>query len=209
MGDNNFVLLITGPNAVGKGSLVNAVLASDQTFRKVIRHATRAPGIGETPGDTYHFVSEQEFLAKAEKGVFIEYFKFPSGYYGTSKEAIVEPLKNGFNSVVEMDVDAARDVKKYLKLINIKCVDVFVIPITIEEFNLPDGTQKVINVMFERIRKRGRGFDASEVELETRRNFAERWLTEINDFSYVLSNPDGKFDQAVIDLNNLIQKQKV
>lgn len=204
MGNDNFVLLITGPNAVGKGSLVKAILDTDSNFRKVIRHTTRVIGNGETNGITYHFIVEKKFEEMKGNDEFVEWFKFPSGYYGTSKEALVEPIHEGLNSIVEMDVDAARDVKKYLKSIKVKCIDVFVIPTTVEDFKKPGGIDRVIEVMFARIEKRNRGFDSSQIELETRKNFAKRWLTEVKDFKYLLANPDGQFEKSVNDLREII-----
>ena len=41
-----------------------------------ISHTTRQPRAGEENGREYHFVQEEEFMQRVEKGEFLEWAKF-------------------------------------------------------------------------------------------------------------------------------------
>lgn len=62
-------------------------------MKAVISYTTRPPRHGEIDGETYHFVSEEEFLNKKENGFFAETTKYDidkdngvTWYYGSAFE---------------------------------------------------------------------------------------------------------------------------
>lgn len=81
------MLIVLGKTASGKDTIVNE-LVSKHGFKKLIIYTTRPIRINEIPDVTYHYISEQKFLDKVQKGFFAEYktYKTVEGtwYYGSA-----------------------------------------------------------------------------------------------------------------------------
>lgn len=82
------LLVIIGPSGVGKSSVVRQ-LQVQQLVRIIPSWTTRAPRADEQTDDQidHVFVSEKDFLARAEQGFFLEYdklFGLPY-YYGLAR----------------------------------------------------------------------------------------------------------------------------
>ena len=87
-------VVIAGPSGVGKGTLINMLLAKfPDAFGFSVSHTTRGPRPGEENGVHYNFVTKGEFEQAVERGDFIEYAKVHANYYGTSIQA-VEKVKS-------------------------------------------------------------------------------------------------------------------
>jgi guanylate kinase len=63
-------------------------------------------------GREYHFVSEAEFDAMAERGDLLESAHYVGYRYGTPRAALVEHLDRGNPALLEIDVAGARQVRK-------------------------------------------------------------------------------------------------
>lgn len=82
-------VVIAGPSGVGKGTLINMLLAKfPEVFGFSVSHTTRGPRAGEENGVHYNFVTKSDFEQAVEKGDFIEYAKVHTSYYGTSIQAV-------------------------------------------------------------------------------------------------------------------------
>lgn len=57
----NVLVVISGPSGVGKGTLVDLLLAEDDGLVESVSCTTRAPRTGECNGREYFFISEREF----------------------------------------------------------------------------------------------------------------------------------------------------
>lgn len=81
------MLIIVGKTASGKDTIVKE-LVSKHGFKKVVTYTTRPMRKKEIPEVTYHYITEQEFLEKVQKGFFAEYkaYKTEEGiwYYGSA-----------------------------------------------------------------------------------------------------------------------------
>jgi hypothetical protein len=90
-------IVIAGPSGVGKGTLINKLLAKfPSVFGFSVSHTTRPPRSGEVDGVHYNFVSKEEFEDAVERGDFVEYAKVHTNYYGTSFQAIEKVRINLF-----------------------------------------------------------------------------------------------------------------
>ena len=110
---NGLLLVISGPSGVGKGTLVKALMDRNSRIKMSVSATTREPRPGEIEGVHYFFKSEDEFKAMAERGEFLEYIHvFGSKYYGTPRSFVEQNLANGYDVILEIDVQGAMKVKQ-------------------------------------------------------------------------------------------------
>ena len=115
-------MIILGKTASGKDTIVNK-LVKDYGYKKIITYTTRDMRQGEKQGITYHFVSEDEFRQKINKGFFAEYktynTEFGKWYYGSA----LEDLNNADDkTVIILTPQGYRDVKDKLSNKNITTI---------------------------------------------------------------------------------------
>lgn len=76
---------------------------------------TRAPRPTEVPGESYHFVSVEEFRALIEAGELLEWaVVHGTNYYGTPRGPVLKAVAEGRPVVLEIDLQGARQVKQNL-----------------------------------------------------------------------------------------------
>ena len=110
---NGLLLVISGPSGVGKGTLVKALMDRNSKIKMSVSATTREPRPGEIEGVHYFFKTEEEFKAMVDRGEFLEYIHvFGSKYYGTPRSFVEQQLENGFDVILEIDVQGAMKVKQ-------------------------------------------------------------------------------------------------
>ena len=110
---NGLLLVVSGPAGVGKGTLDKALMERNQKIKMSVSATTRAPRPGEIEGVHYFFKTEEEFKAMVDRGEFLEYIHvFGSKYYGTPRSFVEQQLENGYDVILEIDVQGAMKVKQ-------------------------------------------------------------------------------------------------
>ena len=175
--------VVSAPSGGGKTSLVNALLEADEQVRLSVSHTTRAPRPGEKDGVHYHFVSEDEFLAVVENDAFLEHAEVFGHRYGTGKEAVERQLSAGFDVLLDIDWQGARQIRDSYPA----CRTVFIVPPSIREL---------------RRRLTGRGQDSEET-IEKRMREARSEISHWDEFDFVIVND--RFDEALADLRSIIR----
>lgn len=89
------VIGVVGPSGVGKDSLMSALAVSGPQLRLMRRVITRAPEAG---GEDYHAVTEAEFSALAENGVFALHWQAHGLHYGIPRD--IERMREGSGGVL-------------------------------------------------------------------------------------------------------------
>jgi guanylate kinase len=118
------VLIVSGPSASGKSTLVPKILELPGTMLSV-SCTTRTPRETESEGKWYNFVSEAEFQRMVARGEFLEYAQvFGHNWYGTPNKWLAEARAQKKTLVLEIDVQGAAQVKKKLP----DSVAIFVVP---------------------------------------------------------------------------------
>src|SRR5262249_6750166 len=87
-------------------------------------YTTRPPRKGEKEGESYHFVTREQFEAMRERGEFLESAEVFGYHYGTARAALEEAEKRGRDLVLDIDVQGAAQLKERLP----EAVSVFVLP---------------------------------------------------------------------------------
>lgn len=178
--------ILSAPSGAGKTSLLKALRERDTRLHVSVSHTTRAMRPGEQDGVDYHFLSQEAFLHIVGEGGFLEHAEVFGNYYGTSEAAVSTELKAGHDTVLEIDWQGARQVRKHFP----DAVSIFILP--------PD--QQAL-----RDRLDARGQD-SEATIQRRMNQAVEEMSHYAEFDYLVINDD--FDTALADLAAIVIAQR-
>lgn len=179
------LVVVSGPSGAGKTSVLQRVFgASSLPLVQSVSATTRPPRSGETDGVDYHFLSDEEFQVRRQRGDFLECFEvFGQGHwYGTLESEVTTGLAAGKWVVLEIDVQGALAVMKRF-------------PDAITIFLRPSSRQEL-----ER-RLRGRGTETEEA-IQRRLARADRELAQADRYQYQVINDN--MDQAVQELCGIL-----
>ena len=108
------LLVLTGPSGVGKGTVLQALLARYPQVWLSVSATTRDPRPGERHGENYFFMDRSSFMEQVERGEFLEWAEFAGHAYGTPAGPIRSRLRAGQTVVLEIEVEGARQVRRRL-----------------------------------------------------------------------------------------------
>ena len=107
------LFVISAPSGTGKTSMIYKIL-DEQLASKTklgISCTTREKRENEEEGVSYFFLSEEEFNKNIEEGSFLEFAEVFGNLYGTPKNWVVSTISQGFDVILELDVQGALQVK--------------------------------------------------------------------------------------------------
>ena len=184
------LFLVSAPSGAGKSSLIDAVLASakqsDLALELSISYTTRSPRKGESNGNQYFFISEEDFINKKNSNFFLEYAKVHDNWYGTSVDFVESKLSSGINLILEIDVQGFRQINE----LDIKYESIFILPPSIYSLE-------------ERIKSRG---DDDSEAINLRLKNAKDELAYANEYKHIIINDS--FDDAEKELFSIIAQEK-
>ena len=105
------LLLLSGPAGSGKSTLLRRALSEDRNLVFSISCTTRSPREGETDGQDYYFLSDDEFSKRVENNEFLEHAEVHKWRYGTLSNAVVDILNKGKDVIMDIDVQGADQVR--------------------------------------------------------------------------------------------------
>ncbi|MFA5855568.1 MAG: guanylate kinase [Candidatus Gracilibacteria bacterium] len=115
------LILILGPSGSGKGTVLEALRAKHPDFVFPLSCTTRAPRPSEKDGEVYHFVSQEQFTERVNNGDFLEWaVVHAENRYGTLKDEILTPLREGKVVIREVDVQGLRSISAIIPHKNLK-----------------------------------------------------------------------------------------
>lgn len=107
------LVVLSGPSAVGKGTIAKYIVKSFPNFFLSVSATTRNPRPGEVEGQSYVFVSGEAFQTMADEGELLEWASVHgSNLYGTPRKPVTDALAKGRNVLLEIDVQGAFQVRK-------------------------------------------------------------------------------------------------
>lgn len=163
------LIVYSGPSGVGKGTILQPLIP-DKELKLCfsISMTTRKPRNGEVDGKEYYFVTRERFEKAIENNELLEHAEFVGNYYGTPLEYVEKKRNEGYNVVLEIEIDGAKQVLS-------KCEDatsIFIAPPSLEELEN---------------RIRGRKTEDEET-IKKRLAKAKEELKEANNYKYVIVN---------------------
>ncbi len=118
------LFIISSVAGGGKSTLIGMILKKHPECKFSVSVTSRSPRPGDIAGETYHFVSKEEFETLIEKDNFLEWAVVHGNYYGTPKDFIFENLNKGLDVILDIDVQGASAVKKKVP----DCESIFILP---------------------------------------------------------------------------------
>jgi guanylate kinase len=162
-------------------------MEADDKLRFSISYTTRKPRGAEKNGEGYVFVSREEFMARRDKGEFLEWAEVFGNFYGTHREVLEQAAEEGKDLLLDIDVQGARKLKE-------------AIPAAVTIFILPPS-----RVILEQ-RLRSRSEDSEEV-MRVRLREAESEIRNYQQYDYVLVNRH--LDESTATLTGIVKAERV
>lgn len=176
------VWVISGPSAVGKGTVCARLRSLYPDLLYSVSMTTRQPRPGELEAQSYHFVSIDEFRDLIAQGELLEWAEVHGNYYGTPRGPVAASVAEGRPVILEIDLQGARQVK--LNMPEAQLV-----------FLCPPSWEELVS------RLRGRGTE-DEAAMAKRLDTAKIELAQIDDADHVIVNVS--VEETVTDLIGLM-----
>jgi guanylate kinase len=180
------LIVISGPSGVGKGTVINKLIAKDSNIKLSTSITTRAKRPKEVDGEDYHFISKEQFRKLIEKEELAEWADFAGNYYGTYWKTVDETLAEGKDLILEIEVKGAMQIKKQIK----ETILIFVMPPSFEELK---------NRLFARNTE-------DEETIMKRLAIYEDEFAKAREFDYLVTN--NNIDETVEKLYEIILKER-
>lgn len=177
------VTVVSGPTAVGKGTVVGALLARHPEIWLSTSVTTREPRPGEIDGVHYHFISPAEFDELLAMDGLLEWaLVHGTDRYGTPRAPVEAALAEGHCVLLEIELQGARQIRRNLP----DARSVFIAPPTWGE-------------LVRRLEHRG---TETSTQRERRLETARAEMAARAEFDHVLVNDD--LERAVEELIGLL-----
>lgn len=107
--------IISGPSAVGKGTVCARLRSLHHEPFYSVSCTTRPPRPDEIPGVSYHFVTQERFDQLVEEDQLLEWAVVHGTHrYGTPRRPVDEAIAQGRHVILEIDLQGARQVKAHM-----------------------------------------------------------------------------------------------
>lgn len=184
--DLGFLLIVSGPAGVGKGTVCNALLEDDKDVVFSVSSTTRKPRVGEVDGVNYNFIDREDFEAKISRDEFLEYAFVHTDYYGTSKDFVESGIKNGKIVLLEIDVQGAIQVKEK----HPEAITIFILPPSMEELE-----RRIVDRNTE-----------TSAQIQKRMNNAYKEIDLVDKYDYYVVNDN--LETAIESIEAIIKAEK-
>lgn len=180
------LFVLSGPSGTGKGTVCNEIMMREDKLTISVSSTTREKRVGETDGETYNYVSKDDFLGMIDRDEMLEYAIYNGNYYGTPKKSVEELLLDGKDVMLEIEPQGALQVKKLFP----EAVLIFLVPPSMAELK-------------NRLITRGR---ESAEEIEQRITNAKWELEQADKYTVLIENDD--IEDCVCDVLDYIESKR-
>ncbi|HLD31756.1 MAG TPA: hypothetical protein VJB37_02580 [Patescibacteria group bacterium] len=177
-------IIISGPSGAGEDSVING-LRQKLSVEVAITTVTRSPRPGESEGHPYYFVTEPAFVAGVAAGEFFEYAQHYNGnWYGLSQAEMERIKQSGKIGIFKIDYHGVASMKR--KLPGLKAIFL----------------TAPLDVLEKRIRRRS---EVTDAYVQERMAYTKEWLKHTDLYDYQVVNEEGKLEQTIIQVENIIR----
>ncbi len=164
------LFIISAPSGAGKTTLCKQITTSVSGVWHSISCTTRKPRPGEEDGREYFFVDEKSFHDMVARNEFMEYAHVYGNWYGTPRKMLLDKMEQGFDVLLEIDVQGALQIKKKF----VDAVYIFILPPSMEVL---------------RTRLQSRASDSPE-EIVRRLQKVKEEVWSFREYYYIVRNED-------------------
>lgn len=183
------LVILSGVAGAGKDTITKELISRMEKAVTIPSITSRPPREGDIVGQTYNFVTKEQFEEMIEKQELYEYDIHHNNYYGTSKKVLNEQIDKGNIVIKDIDVNGTQNLVNIFKN-EMKVVTIF------------------LRVEKEELRRRleNRVDKPSKEEIELRLNRFEFEETKIGNYDYVIKNSN--LEKTVRVIMNIIETEK-
>jgi len=182
------LVIVSAPSGTGKTTLVERLVETVPDMVMSRSYTSRPVRSGETDGVDYIFMSKNHFRLMVLNDEFLEHAEVYGNHYGVPKQQVKDAMAAGLDVIIKADVQGAQTIRALAP----EAVAIFLAPTEMSE--LEDRlTARLTETP-----------DALALRLQT----ASREMEESQNFDYVVYNPDGRLDEAVVAIERLVHLEK-
>ncbi len=183
------LIILSSPSGAGKSTLSRRLMKWDSSLSFSISSTTRSIRSGETNGNDYYFISENEFSAQVASDQMLEHAQVFGYSYGSPKAPVVDAINNGKDVLFDIDWQGAQQISN--STLQEHVLSIFILPPSISELK-------------SRLEKRGQ--DSSEIigkRMEKSWDEISHWAG----YDYVVINDD--LDKTEAKLKSIVTAERL
>lgn len=180
------LIVVSSPSGGGKSTVIRDIVKDDPNMEYSVSVTSRSPRPGEINGESYTFVSEDQFQEWIKEDRFYEWARVHNHLYGTRKDIIREKLNRGKDVIMDLDFQGGLNVKRQSP----DAVLIFLLPPSME-------------VLEERLRLRNTD---QEQEIQVRLKNAGEEIEYATRYDYVLINEN--LDKTIQEVRGIIKSER-
>ena len=180
------LVVISGPSAVGKDTIIERLLKIDGNLRYSISFTTRPKRAYEINDVHYSFVTKPKFEELIGRTELLEWANYNGYLYGTSRTRVEKQQTQGLDVILKIEVRGAEQVREKRP----EGVFIFIAPPSMEELMK---------------RREERGSD-SVTAIEERQRVASWEMSFAQYYDYVVTNEDAQV--AANDVMEIIRMER-
>ena len=183
------LVILSGVAGAGKDTIKKELIKRMENVESLPSFTSRPMREGDIEGQTYNFVSREEFEEMIKREEFYEYDIHHNQYYGTSRKLLNEKIESGKIIVKDIDVNGTEHLKELLGK-DTRVVTIF------------------LRVPKEELKKRleARIDQPSPAEVVLRLNRFDYEESKINLYDYVLKNDE--LEKTVQIIETIIENEQ-
>ena len=180
------LIVVSGPSGAGKGTIISHLMKDYDNMWLSVSMTSRAIRSNDIPGETYFFVSKEEFEERIKRNEFLEYAIYNDNYYGTPRDKINEKLNEGIDVILEIEIQGALKVKELVP----DAIFIFILPPSMKELK-----RRLIT----------RGTDSME-KILSRFKTAYKEINEVTKYNYVVISDE--VENAVLKVKSILYAER-